>query len=332
MEVIEKVKKTFWTDVARNCSYATFFHTPHYSELMTNTFPFRDITKGFIFDDGTRVVFPFLQRKKNIFRGFLSDYVSGLLYVYGGPIADKELSDQKLDEIFEYINSTFVKYDNILIRGNSFIQNITPRGFQEIKDFSHVAELFKCDSEEDLFMSYSKRYRSYVRKAQKSGTLVVKEASTLDEYERLYKLYQQTIQYWDRILTDYPFKLFQNIYYLKCQDIKLWTVYYENNMIGGDVTLYWNDNCCMWLSYHDREYSKLQQRRYMLHNVFLDCKEKGIKYYDFLQSGGIKGLEEFKESMGGKVYPHSAWLKENDFLKKIRGIKRNMASFLKREQ
>lgn len=330
MKVIEKVKKTFWTDVAISCSYATFFHTPDYSDLMTKTFYFMDITKGFVFDDGTTVVFPFFQKKKNLIRGFLSDYVSGLLYVYGGPIADKELSKQKLDEIIEYINFAFIKYDNILIRGNPFTQKITPKGFQEVKDSSHIAELAKCDNEEDLFNSYASRYRSYIKKAKRSGMLAVKEANTLNEYERLYDLYQKSIKYWDITLTDYPLKLFQNIYYLKCKNIKLWTVYYNNNMIGGDVTLYWNDKCYMWLSYHDREYSKLHHRRYMLHNVFLDCKEKGINYYDFLQSGGVKGLEDFKESMGGKIYTHSAWIKQNDFLKKIRAMKRKIVSFLKR--
>ena len=44
-------------------------------------------------------------------------------------------------------------------------------------------------------------------------------------------------------------------------------------------------------------------------------------YYDFLQSGGVKGVEDFKRSVGGQVYPHKAWFKENYFLKKARYFK-----------
>jgi hypothetical protein len=71
----------------------------------------------------------------------------------------------------------------------------------------------------------------------------------------------------------------------------------------------------------------------MLHNVFLDCKKRGIKYYDFLQSAGINSQENFKRSMGGKEYPHSACMRENyllKFLKKIRNIKRNFSYFFGR--
>ena len=99
-------------------------------------------------------------------------------------------------------------------------------------------------------------------------------------------------------------------------------MYYNDLMIGGDVTLYWNNKCYMWLSYHDREHSKLHARRYMLHKVFLECIERGIKYYDFLQSAGVKSQENFKISMGGIGYPHRTWLKENLFIKYAKQVKR----------
>jgi hypothetical protein len=101
-------------------------------------------------------------------------------------------------------------------------------------------------------------------------------------------------------------------------------------MIGGVMTLYWNNCCNPFFPYFDREYSKLHGRRYTEHNIFLDCIEKGIKYFDYLQSGGIKGTEFYKSSMGGMVYPHSAWIKENKFLNKIRYVKNNMKSFIKK--
>ena len=329
MRVLEKVSQTFWEDVAGSCLYATFFHTPYWSELMEKTFSYVDITKGFIFDDGTRAVFPFIQQKHNFFKGILDDYISGLLYVYGGPIADREMTRQQLYEIIEYINSAFKMYSTILIRGNPYGQDIKPISFKEVKDFSHVVELFRYKNEEDLFRSYSKRYRPYIRKAKKSNMAVIKESNSLVDYERLYQIYRKSFKYWGgEILTDYSLALFQNFYNLKNKYIKLWTTYYENKMIGGEITLYWNDYCVSFFPHYDREYSKLHGRRYTEHNIFLDCIEKGIKFYDFRQSGGVKGVEDFKESMGGRKYPNSSWIKENKFLKKIRSVKYSTTLFV----
>ena len=183
---------------------------------MGKTFSCIDITKGFIFDDGTRVVFPFIRQKQSFFIGIFDDYISGLPYVYGGPIADREMTKQQLYEIIEYINSAFKMYNKVLIRGNPFGQDITPIGFEKVKDLSHVVELFKCENEEELLKSYMKSFRRQIKSAIKSNVLTIKEANTSDEYEKFYGLYQKSKKYWgDNILTDFPLPLFQNIYNMK---------------------------------------------------------------------------------------------------------------------
>jgi len=330
MKVIEKINSTFWKDVARNCSYATFFHTRNWAELMSKTFSYIDITKGFIFDDGTRAVFPFMKKKSPLLKGFLYDYISGPSYVYGGPISDGELNKQKLDEIIEYIISSCERYHKIIIRGNPFGPNISPTGFKEVGDLSHIVKLFKYNDEKDFLKILSPRTKSRIRRAQRSNVKIV-EGISLEEYEKLYEIYKISFKYWgDNILTNYPITLFRNAYNLKSKFIKLWTASYNGEMIGGNITLYWNDYCQLWHSYHNRQYSKLFSARYLLYRIFCDCIEKGIKYFDFRQSGGIKGVEIFKKSMGGKEYNYSAWVKENDFLKKARYIKKNLIFLYKK--
>lgn len=326
MRVLENVSQTFWEEVARNSPDATFFHTPYWSKLMEKTYSCIDITKGFIFDDGTRVVFPFMRRKRKRLKALLvlNDYISGMLNKYGGPIADREMNEQQLAEIIEYISSKFKMYNSILIRANPYGKVIKPIGFKEVKDFSHVVELFKCKDEEDLFNIYSKHSKIYIKRAKKSNMLI-KESTSLDDYEWLYQLYKKSFKYWgESILTNYPLVLFQNLYNLKCKFIRFWVTYYKNKFIGGTIKLFWNDYCTSFCSYHDREYSIFQERRYLEHNIFLDCIEKGIKYHDYLQSGGMKGIEYYKKSMGAVEYHHSSWLKENKYLKKIGYVKNNI--------
>ena len=324
MRVIEKVKPEFWEDIAGNCVYATFFHTPYWSQLMERTFSYRDITKGFIFDDGTRVVFPFMLRKKKCLKGTLSsvDYISGALFVYGGPIADGAMTRQKFAEIIAYLTATFRNYDQILIRGNPYADTVKPDNFMEVKDFSQVVELFKYRHERDLIENYPRISRKHIRKAKKSNILTIKESTVnSDVCEKLYKIYMKSFKSWGReALTSYPLALFQNFNSLNSKYIKFWAAYYKKTMIGGEITMLWNNYCLSFFPFYDREYSELETRRYVEHHIFLDCLDKKVKFYDYLQSGGIKGVEFFKRSMGARVYPHSAWLKRNKFLAKIRKL------------
>lgn len=327
MKVIETIERNFWKEIARSCPHATFFHTPYWSDLMVKTFSYLDMTKGFLFDDGTRAVFPFMREKSSSLRRALgwNNYISGAAYTYGGPISDRPLSQDQIDELDEYIGSMVKRHHMFVIRGNPFAPKKDLPGFKKIEDVSHVVELSKCLDEKDLLEKYHKRNRDGVKKNLKDNVLEIRKADSLNEYKKLYRIYLKSTTHWEHILTDYPFTLFQNICDLKSEYIRLWSVYFKNRMIGGEIMLYWNDYCTGFVSYYDREYSKLQGRQYMLHHAFMYCLAKGIKYYDFRQSGGIKGVADFKRRMGGKVYFHSAWIKENRIAKGITAIKKPLA-------
>ena len=182
MRVIEKVKKDFWEDVAARSSHATFFHTPHWSDIISKTFGHTDITSGFMFDDGTRAIFPLMCRNPKFTMGLLHDYVSGPPYVYGGPVAEKELTSQQLAEILAYIRSRCTAYSSILIRGNPYAQQLTLQGFKEVKDHSHVTELFKYKDEKDLFACYERRSRENIKAAKKMD-IQIREVSGINAYE-----------------------------------------------------------------------------------------------------------------------------------------------------
>lgn len=315
MRVIQSIDQAYWEEISRVCSYATLFHTHYWSKIMSDTFGYDDITKGFIFDDGTRAVFPLMKRNVSCLGGLLKYYVSGPPYTYGGPIADGKIGQDKYSEMLDYILSIASNSNRLLIRGNPYNEPFSTKGFSKVDDHSHIIEIKKIKSEQDFFNLYGKRYRRYIRKALNNDNLMIKEANSYEEFDNLYKLYQKSIRYWEADLTRYPIKLFENLYKLRGKFIKLWVVYNGDQMIGGDVTLNWANKCHMILSYHDREYSKIHHRRYLLHKLFLHSKENKITHYDLMQSGGIKSQEAFKESMGGVIYQHSAYVKDHPIIK-----------------
>jgi hypothetical protein len=320
MKVIEKVDLSFWLDVAKSCSYATFYHTPYWAQLMTDTFAYIDETRGFVFDDGTKAVFPFMRIRK---RFFDDNYISGPLFVHGGPISDKKLSDQQSNEIIEYMTSSYKDYNRIIIRGNPFNQGINVPGFRKIDDVDFVIEIFKYKNEQDLIGSYAKNVRYKINKAKRSN-IIMKNASSLKEYEKLYELYQKCITYWRRDLTHHPLKLFQNMYNFNNKNVRCTVAYKDNEMIGGEIRFCWNESICGKFSYYNRAYSRLHACEYRRHLDSLFCMQEGIKYYNLGPSGGEKGLEYFKKTLGAKEYPYCAWIKENSALEKLRAIKRKI--------
>ena len=80
-----------------------FFHALCKSDLAAIKFSCIDTTKGFVFNDGTRGIFPFLQNKGRNFTGFFSDYFSGYPYAYSGSIVNQGLSQKLQGEIIESI-------------------------------------------------------------------------------------------------------------------------------------------------------------------------------------------------------------------------------------
>jgi len=145
MKIIDKVSHSFWPDIAENCPYATVFHTPYWSDVMSKTFDYTDITKGFIFDDGTKVVLPFMRRKRLIF----DEYISGPPFVYGGPISISEIKEGHIQELAEYIKTIAEPYKTIIIRGNPYQKTFVFDGFSKVNDHSHILDLTGFASEAD---------------------------------------------------------------------------------------------------------------------------------------------------------------------------------------
>ena len=183
MRVIEKISSAAWDEISQRCPYATYFHTRYWTEFIENTFYYKNVTKGFYFDNGVQTIFPLMLKKNARFSGrFLDEYISGPLYVYGGPISDGKLSKQQTLEISEYLNSSLRSYRSILIRGNPFSKDVVIPGYREVPDKSHIVELYKYQNERDLLKSYSKGQKQHINKA-KGFNLIIREARKIEEFE-----------------------------------------------------------------------------------------------------------------------------------------------------
>ena len=98
MKFLPSVEQEFWWDVARQCDYATFFHTPLWREFALRTHPeYSDATIGVILPSGVRVVFPILRIQQY---GPFQRLLSSFEHCYGGIIADGPVSPAEAAQIY----------------------------------------------------------------------------------------------------------------------------------------------------------------------------------------------------------------------------------------
>lgn len=320
MKVFDVVDFKEWQEIAGKCEYATFFHTPSWAKVFSESYPNMEIaTKKFIFDDSTRVILPLI--KRNAMKGFASCYVSSIAGVYGGVISDGKINEKKISEIFTYL----IKWNtlDVSIIGNPFFDYSLPKRFKVKEELTQVLEIGK--PEEEIWVGYAHSVKNQINKASKSGVMC-REAKTLDEWKEYYSIYQESVKRWgDKATSNYPFLLFENLFRENNSNIKLWLVVCDNKIVGGNLNFYHNNHCVEWHASFLSDYFKYGIRKFLAHKIILDANAKGYNYYDFNPSGGHVGTMEFKETFGSKKLSFKRWEWKNSSLDMIVRVKNKLS-------
>ena len=245
MKIADAIDEDFWWNVAQNCSYATFFHTPLWHNLATMTFPdFKDVTVGINLSNGVRAVLPLLETK-NI-KGIGNTVQSTFAGCYGDLIADGPIDEEARQFIYEHLQSR--RIGRIQISSNPIVeeaQDIPNCSAEE--DFTQIVRL--DTSFDKIFADFSKGHRSSYKKGLKMN-VKVRKATTLDDYHAYYGAYEDSLCRWgDRASSRYPRNLFENGFQL-AQDfpdnIRLWLATVNEEIVAGAWVFYWNQHVDWW--------------------------------------------------------------------------------------
>lgn len=131
--------------------------------------------------------------------------------------------------------------------------------------------------------------------------VLIDEARTLDDYKEYYDVYQDSVRRWGKNATsNYPFKLFENIYKLRSPSVKLYIARLKDKIISGALLLYHNNHVSWWNGATLEEYFKYYPANLLQSKLIeLSCIE-GYLIYDFNSSGGHEGVAKFKSHFGAK--------------------------------
>ncbi|NWG20298.1 MAG: GNAT family N-acetyltransferase [Chloroflexi bacterium] len=299
MKVIEHPSRELWHQVVAASPYATFFHTPIWADILAATYPDMHIaTKAFVLDDGTVAIVPIAGtiERNRLFRWYESMFPGG----YGGPVARRSLTREEVLAISRHLINPRTAFIHIM--GNPFFDReenfcISSNYVHSIQ-YTHLMSLDKGFDE--VFNGYIAEKRRYTRKAMKMGVEIAVAEEERD-YRQYYEVYLDTLQRWgETTLVRYPSALFDHMCRQRSQSIKLWIAKVNGDIVAGKVVFYHNQQAFYWHGATLQHYFNHHPGPLLMTEIIKDACQIGIRYLDLGPSGGLPGVEHYKESFGAE--------------------------------
>jgi hypothetical protein len=296
MKILDWPEIPFWEDLAAKDTTSTFYHTPLWHDIVVKAFKrYRNLTKGFVFGDGTRAVLPLVQVKPGgLFRG-ASRLKSSICGGYGGVISEKLLSEEQQKQIFRYVTSLKA---SISIECNPFAEYTLPDYFFRKKEFVHFISLEK--GEDSIYKEFSRGAKRSLNRAHERG-VVVRRIERENELQSYFEVYKSTLKRWgDATRVTFPEKIFVTLFNNAGDAAKIWIAEKEGKVIGVLTLVYWNGKVHGFHAAALKEYFDCCPNNLLHMEAIRDAIKHNHRYYDFGASGGMEGVIQFKESMGAK--------------------------------
>ncbi len=300
IETIRAATDAEWDSIARDCAYATGFHSRDWARAWA------EATRGRLepaprmvqFSDHTRVLLPLSIEHR---RGTLPKrFVSSPAGTYGGWVSGEQLTSSHASLLAEFMSSDL---SDLVWRTNPFdplaCDTLLPGS---IREATYVLPL--CDGFDSLCDRWASTGNATLRKARKAerAGVTVRQASSIDDWRAYFAIYEQTLTRWgSEAPSPYDWPMFEH--FAGCSDatISLWLAEHDARPIAGAVCVHSHVHCSYWHGAAATDALHLRPVNLLHVEIIRAMCERRIHWYDFNPSGGHAGVERFKRSFGCDV-------------------------------
>jgi hypothetical protein len=288
-----------WLETARECEYATFFHTPHWHRLGLAALPAgREASLAGRLPGGERFVLPLIRTGRRL-GGLFSILVSGAAGCYGGPIftgpAGETVPERLVLTVARRMHAA-----PLTLAGNPFAPFALRRG-QHRTDFTQLLRLE--GGADELFSRFSSNHRSSVGKGRKLGVRT-RVAATDEDFLAYYGVYENSLERWgERATSRYSPGFFREVRRLALElpeNVKLFLAEHEERIVAGALVFCWNRHAVYWHGAALSDYFSTRAPLVLQAGIIEHLRAAGFKHYDFNPSGGHEGVVRFKEGFGAQ--------------------------------
>jgi hypothetical protein len=166
----------------------------------------------------------------------------------------------------------------------------------------------------ELEKNLQPNYRNKIRKAQKSGAIILEGEEQLKHFYLIYKKMTDRKNIYCE-----PFEYFTTLYKAMEGNILCRVIYLNNVPLGGLIIL-WSKYGAFYLHGCSEEKTQISGLIKYLHwNTIMMMKEKGVMLYDFVgarlrdvSGTSLEGVQAFKERFGGQLVKGFLWKMDID--------------------
>jgi hypothetical protein len=170
-----------------------------------------------------------------------------------------------------------------------------------IDDHTHVLDL--NGESERVLAGWAESYRRGARKAERGG-LSVCPAENEDDWRQYFDLYLDSLGRWgDRATERYDWELFRIMSVSRTGRIRLWLAWHEGRVVSGALCLYGPRHVSYWHGATLASYLPRHPVQLLFREIIRDASSRAFRWLDLNPSGGLAGVEEFKNRLGAARMP-----------------------------
>ena len=273
----------------------TFYHTRVWAEILLRAFPGLRDESYWLETEGGRAAVPLFTWRR--LGGLLTTRHSSFPFLYGGPVPRRLAQRDLLTELLARQGQG----------GASLVVVTNPFAPGEAKPLPSVSvtedatHLLRLPSDYERFWDHvlTTSKRNDVRRCTRKG-VIIRTGRSEEEVATLYRFYRESFARWGaRPKLVYPEALYQAMIHLGGENVRLYIAEHEGKIIGGAFVPRWNEHVHYHAGYFDHAARALRPNVLIQERIIRDAIAERFCDYDFLPSGGNRGVETFKEGFGG---------------------------------
>lgn len=278
-----------WDDVVRACPYASFFHTRAWAELFEKTLgTWKSDPVAVEFSDGNVAVLPLVRRVDSEHR---ESMVPGM---YGGPLFLKTPTEEHLEGFQGHL-----WFKDIFVLDNPFAPfNWDPDGLIKWRMHTHLTDL--SQGFDEVWGRFRTNVKRNIKKAE-AANIEIRVGTSVDDIRQYFDVYEATLpRFGDNLRSFYPIAFFEHLAALPQfgTEIKVTLASVEGRVVSGLIMLNRGDNAVAWHYSTRPDDLDTHACPLLLRNAMQEAASNGIRWFDFLVSGPLKGVAHFKEGFG----------------------------------
>ncbi|MGD8396130.1 MAG: GNAT family N-acetyltransferase [Candidatus Eiseniibacteriota bacterium] len=314
---IRNVSEGEWWDWIAHSGDATFFQTPIWARLVVDSFPDARVdTRIFELGDGARVLVPLIRRQR--LGGLVVSLESMPFGTYGGFLAERLLERPEMIAMLDALRRSHPAVSRLMVTPNPLGRFAIPEDIFVCQNFVHFLRL--DEGYDRIWKSrFSRGLRYSVRKSLRRGA-TVEQASGPEAFADFARLYHETARRWER-RPPFHAGFFDNLSRLDPSHVQLWVTRVEGAMASGVVIFTFGEHQTPYLGGFDRAYTGYDPNNLMYAEAMKWGARQGLRYFNFLSSAGIKGVEHFKSSFGTQRVFFNFFLDEHPAVRALRALR-----------